>query len=128
MGTDAAGAVAMINAADGITLVGSANNTIGGGVAGQGNVISGNGQAGIFLNGSGVLSNVVQGNFIGIDALGKTAIGNALAGVELSGVTNNTVGGSTPVARNVISGNRQNGIYITNSTANTVEGNFIGVD
>jgi titin len=128
IGTDATGSLSMSNAADGITLAGAASNSLGGAAAGEGNVISGNGQAGIFLNGAGVVGNLVQGNLIGTDASGKVAMGNGFAGVELLGATNNTVGGLTSLAWNVISGNKQNGIYVTNSSGNTVEGNFIGVD
>ncbi len=131
IGTDATGSVPLGNAADGITLAGAGANTIGGiGTTGAaGNLISGNGHAGVFLNGVGVAGNVIQGNFIGTDASGRLAVGNTLAGVTISDASSNLVGGATVAARNVISGNKQDGVFITtNGTANLVEGNFIGTD
>ena len=46
------------------------------------------------------------------------------------GASNNTIGGVTPDARNIISGNIDDGVFITGSgtTANVVEGNYIGTD
>src|SRR5262249_9659463 len=52
-------------------------------------------------------------------------------GVEVfNGATGNTVGGTTTAARNVISGNSAEAVWIHDSatTANVVEGNFIGTD
>ena len=55
--------------------------------------------------------NVVEGNYIGTDVTGTVALANALAGVAITASTipasNNTIGGTTPAARNVISGNSQ---------------------
>src|SRR5262249_54771579 len=47
-----------------------------------------------------------------------------------NGATGNTVGGTAAGARNVISGNRGDGIDLTGSTTagNVVQGNFIGTD
>ena len=49
---------------------GATANTIGGTVAGAGNVISGNGQIGVTLVDSGTSNNIVAGNLIGTDASG----------------------------------------------------------
>jgi len=128
IGADGSGGLAVSNVADGITLDGSAGNTIGGTNAGAANLISGNGKAGIFLQNNAV-SNVIQGNCIGTDATGRAALGNTFAGVTISGASSNLIGGGVPAARNVISGNRQDGVFIkTNSSGNCVAGNFIGVD
>jgi hypothetical protein len=53
--------------------------------------------------------------------------------VHISNANSSTIGGTTPAARNVISGNKLAGVRILGSTAapatgNLVEGNFIGTD
>lgn len=117
------------NSADGITLNGAPRNLIGGTVEGARNVIAGNGQAGIFLNGAGATGNRIEGNYIGTDPTGLAARGNGFAGITLSGALSNTVGGTLTAARNVISGNQQDGIFISaGSVGNVVAGNFVGVN
>ncbi len=129
IGTDASGALMVSNLNDGVTVVGAPGNFIGGANAGEGNVISGNGQGGVFLDGAAVTDTSIQGNFIGTDLTGTKALGNGLAGITLSGASSNLIGGGVSAARNLISGNAQNGILVsTNSSANLVEGNYIGVD
>jgi titin len=122
IGVDVSGSRAVTNGADGITLNGAPGNTIGGG-----NVISGNGLAGININGSLAVSNIIQGNFIGTDALGKTAVGNFNAGVVIANASDNLIGGTTPGALNVISGNQQDGIFLTNATRMLIQGNHLGL-
>lgn len=85
------------------------------------------GGAGIQIGGSG--GNIVEGNFIGVDAAATSALGNSGSGVRITS-PNNTVGGTTAAGRNVISGNRFNGVFIAAADAagNAVLGNFIGTD
>ncbi len=77
--------------------------------------------------------NVIEGNFIGTNPAGTMAFGNgsgAVAGIDLGfcgTFSNNTIGGTTPDARNLISGNIGNGISM-GGTGNMVQGNFIGTD
>lgn len=126
IGVNVTGSGAISNTADGITLNDAAGNTIGGPTAGAGNVISGNGKAGIYFAGANTRSNVVQGNLIGTDSSGTTAVPNNFAGVTLTDAVGNTIGGGV-AARNIISGNRQEGIFLgANSRSNLVQGNFIG--
>ena len=72
--------------------------------------------------------NVVAGNFIGTEA-GGDHFGNALDGVLITGdnVTDNTVGGTTAAAQNLISANNY-GVVIRDpgATGNVVQGNLIG--
>ncbi|NIM48127.1 MAG: CSLREA domain-containing protein, partial [Gemmatimonadales bacterium] len=87
----------------------------------RGLVINRFGGAGIRLGSSG---NVVEGNFLGTDVAGAIALGNGV-GVEVAG-PNNTIGGSTPSARNVISGQFRG---ISGGAMGTVvQGNLIGTD
>ena len=83
---------------------------------------------GILLEGSG--DNVVEGNHIGTDVTGSQALGNGLDGVQIDDTANNTIGGTTPEARNLISGNDARGISISgsNATGNQILGNYIGTD
>ena len=130
IGTDVTGATALGNDLDGVFIRQAPGNTVGGDVAGAGNVISGNGQHGVRLFEPGTIGNQIQGNYIGTDATGTVALGNVDAGVRLStDVFNTTIGGTTTASRNVISGNGANGVLIyQGSNANEVLGNYIGTD
>ena len=130
IGTNSAGTAALANSNDGIDLVGSSFNVIGGATTGAGNLISGNTLYGVQLTGAGATSNLVEGNLIGTDLTGTLAIANA-TGVELdTGASGNTIGGTAAGARNVISGNAATGVDLvgTGTTGDVVEGNFIGTD
>jgi Ca2+-binding RTX toxin-like protein len=127
IGTDGSSALANVNAGV-IVDVGSTNNTIGGTVAGDRNVLSGNGR-GAVVAGSGTNGNVVEGNYIGTNAAGTSAIGNGTDGVlVVNGATGNTIGGTTPGAGNVSSGNGQAGVDVTASSSNMIEGNYLGTN
>ncbi len=130
IGTDKNGVMAVPNNADGISA--GARNAIGGTAVGERNLISGNGGSGVALGGGETQNdqgNLLQGNFIGTDVTGAFAIPNQKSGVVTSQY-NNFIGGTAPGARNVISGNRERGVWITNSfpTGNRVLGNYIGVN
>jgi hypothetical protein len=130
--------IAAPNASNGIFLNNVSGNTIGstsaiGSADGSGgNVISGNQEAGVFVEGTATTggNNLIEGNFIGTDATGSVAVGNGLAGVAIEASSGNTIGGVTLTTRNLISGNHGSGIIIeqTASTANIVEGNYLGID
>ncbi len=131
IGTDVTGTMALGNARDGIFVNAAANNNTVGGQASTGtNVISGNGRAGVHINGSGSSNNSVIHNRIGTDVTGTAKIGNTI-GVLIDGAaTNNVVGGTSVSDRNIISGNKRNGINIggNGTNGNRVEGNYIGTD
>jgi hypothetical protein len=131
IGTDANGSADLGNGGRGVYISNAQNNTVGGDMEGERNVISGNDQIGVTILGSDATGNTVSGNYIGTDRDGTLDLGNAWSGVAISsGAQNNTVGGDTPGERNVISGNGQHGIYISGSSTmtNTVSGNYIGTD
>lgn len=131
IGTNAAGTAALPNGQDGIRLNANATNTtIGGTTAGARNLVSGNGNRGVIINGAGATGNTVVGNYIGTNALGNGALPNVRHGVILSVASNNRVGGTEAGASNVISGNGQLGVGIfgDGTTAGiVVQGNVIGL-
>jgi titin len=91
-----------------------------------GNLISGN-QVGITGPGYNYPSSIfqVQGTLIGTDATGMHGIPNGIGIV--SGAGTSLIGGTTAAARNVISGNSGDGVYV--GTGGTViQGNYIGTD
>lgn len=73
--------------------------------------------------------NTVVGNYIGIGLDGNTKLGNQIDGVGMV-TANNTIGGTSSLDRNIISGNAANGIGITNqaATGNKVIGNYAGTN
>lgn len=119
-------------------------NAYGGSSAGdvQTNIIRG-----IVVNrfgGDGILANcnnMISGNFIGTDSTGTAQFGNHGNGLDVvggcGGGDHNSIGGATPDTRNVISGNKQNGVRLSlggcgnpgcNDGLNSVAGNYIGID
>jgi hypothetical protein len=74
---------------------------------------------------------IVAGNFIGTDRgatlSDATTTNNVGINIGNGNIGNNFIGGSTPAERNVISGNG-GGIIMNSQLANTVRGNYIGVN
>jgi parallel beta-helix repeat protein len=132
IGTTVYGIAPVGNAENGVYItLGAQNNVIGGDVAGERNVISGNDINGVDISGSGTTGNTVSGNYIGTDAGGTADLGNSGSGVYIyNQAQNNTVGGDAAGERNVISGNEWAGVGIhgSNTMSNTVSGNYIGTD
>ena len=92
------------------------------------------------FTGNGILisgvngSNTIKGCLIGTNLSGTAAQANAV-GIRILGSPNNTIGGTAPGERNLISGNTGAGVLIAYDTPNTlaasgnqVIGNFIGTD
>lgn len=80
-------------------------NTIGGTAAADRNVISGNTQYGVWTSGATTMGNVVLGNYIGTSTNGLAAAPNGYGGMIVTDNSHdNTIGGSTASARNIISG------------------------
>jgi len=78
--------------------------------------------SGIVVNGNG---NTIEGNFVGTDPTGASGLGNE-AGVVVNGNAN-IVGGTSADARNIVSGNSEEGIFIAGNN-NVAQGNFVGTD
>ena len=83
----------------------------------------------IWINGTSATGNVVEGNYLGLDADLVFYLGNGFNGVLINlGAQNNSVGGDTPASRNVIAKNGLSGVEIHGSGAsgNVISGNYIG--
>ena len=124
IGVDATGTVAMPNAT-GICVDGGSNHN-----PFINNVISGNRAYGMFIVTTGSNNNELRGNRIGTNAAGTDTIPNQ-CGLLLGGGTKyNVIGGSNAADRNLISGNRFDGILVadTGTMYNNILGNYIGTD
>ena len=117
------------------------NHRVGGTVAADRNIISGNNVDGVQISGLNVgpplpstANNLIEGNYIGTDVTGMVAVANAAQGVA---VFNNGTGGTNtnnvigaPGAGNLISGNGNVGVLIRDpeTTGTLVQGNKIGTN
>ncbi len=143
VGTNPQGNAAEPNQNDGIHISNSSSSTIGGTTPEARNIASGNQIDGIHIVGttaSPATGNLIEGNFVGVNASGTgsvgikaigsavgTPAGNFVFGIEISGGNANTVGGAVSADRNVI-GFNVDGIEIDNGGENNViQGNFSGV-
>jgi CSLREA domain-containing protein len=130
IGLDATGTLDRGNTQAGIDLEFAGNNQIGGPVAGERNIISGNGSDGVAIGGGDF--NQVWGNFIGTDVTGALVIPNDRDGVDINenggdGALNNLIGGIGPNDGNLIRGNGIYGVQVRGALAvdNTIHGNLI---
>jgi hypothetical protein len=143
LGTDPSGTIAEGNGNAGLDMEspnnlvgGTTGTTPGGACTGVCNLISGNGTTGIAISGEvfDASGNTIQGNLIGTDRTGLLALGNSDDGIEIAASFNNTIGGTSPNARNVISGNGfgdccdTGGITGAAADLTTIQGNYIGSD
>src|ERR1019366_4593018 len=86
---------------------------------------------GLTLEYADATNNTISGCWIGLDATGTNAAPNAYQGILFGpGAGHNLIGGTNALARNVISGNRQYGLWMsdTNTVGNVMLGNYIGTD
>jgi hypothetical protein len=135
IGTNTAGAGSGPGNLQGGVSVCGKNNVVGGTTLAARNVISGNANAGIAVNGNSFepQQHRIVGNLIGTNAAGTAAVPNA-NGVTIGALAGgNLVGGTTTASRNIISGNSGDGISLSGDTFNatpgdTIQGNYIGTD
>ncbi len=121
IGTNASGSSAVANGV-GILDTGGSNII-------KNSVISGNLLGGIGL--VGCSNDLLTGDMIGTNAAGTSAISNVGNGLLIdNGATNNTIGGTTATARDILSGNTLCGIQIygNGSSGNIIEGDYIGTN
>jgi choice-of-anchor C domain-containing protein len=127
IGLNAAGNTVLGNMAHGVLITSSGSGTvIGGASSPQRNIISGNANDGVYMDGGGaqiMRSVTIRGNYIGTDSTGEIDLGNTRHGVYLF----NSASG-VDVIGNVISGNNSHGILLENGFYNDITGNIIGLD
>jgi hypothetical protein len=89
---------------------------------------------GILIDSGNPGGNKIEGCFIGTDSTGNISLPNFF-GVSINKSDNNTIGGTSPAARNLISGseNAGNNIYIGGDSSkpvsgNMIQGNYIGTN
>jgi CSLREA domain-containing protein len=134
IGTDITGSADLGNTADGIHLSdGAQQNVIGGDRDTEGNVISGNDSNGIEVEGADSTRNEILGNYIGVNDSATAAVHNSYNGIRISEGGHNTIGSASVAGQsNVIGGNlclgSSAGIRLSNSSRNTVAGNYIGTN
>lgn len=109
IGLDAGGAVVVSNRSAGLNIR-SGNNLVGGGL-GAGNIISGNGSAGLALSTSNAAGNRVFGNTIGLDAA-RTAARPNQQGLFVNAAISNRIGDAAEHHGNHIGGSLQEGVFV----------------
>ena len=104
----------------------NAGNNIGGGTNGDGNLITST----IALRFQNSDNNTVQGNIFGLDKNGQVGALTASNSVAIDFINsdNNLIGGTSAAARNVISGNTNQGFSLVNASGNLILNNFIGLN
>jgi probable HAF family extracellular repeat protein len=139
IGTDASGSISIPNNFNGIYIFQSSDIRIGGSSFSTMNIISGNFEAGIRVEGGASHDYYITANRIGTSSNGSVSIANK-HGIEIiygigaaSGTPSNiTIGGNWTESQNLISGNLQAGVAFFldggNGTGNVVAGNLIGTD
>ncbi|HNB56747.1 MAG TPA: right-handed parallel beta-helix repeat-containing protein, partial [bacterium] len=115
-----------------ITLDNQSNhNIIGDGTAGGRNVMGAGGSGAdmashvLITNNSNF--NLIAGNYIGVGSDGATALGIG-SGVYISGSIKNQIGLPAPAEANIISGNPDGGIVLSDADSTLVLQNYIGVN
>jgi YVTN family beta-propeller protein len=105
IGTDVTGTKSIPNQY-GVHLQAAQSTRIGGHKTGEGNLISGNTDQGIWIRGTALNpsnGNTVQGNYIGTDRTGEKSLPNTASGIVLSNnASDNVIGGLEPGCGNLI--------------------------
>ena len=118
IGTNYAGATAIPNGNDGIHVQNSQFiSIVGCSLKTESfvyyNIISGNTGNGIEITDSTDIK--VQGNFIGINAKNEDELSNNKNGILINGESNSVIGGPVPLG-NVVTGNLEDGIHVTDNS------------
>lgn len=118
---------AISNRLDGIAILDSSSNVVGG--AGRGNFIGGNRSAGVTISGTNSVGNMIYGNTIGMGP-SSNSLPNATYGVLVTGGRANRIGGTSAGEGNTIVNHATDAVLIngSNTAQNLVARNFIGLD
>jgi len=132
LNTDASGTTELGGHYPVVRLAGS-NNLLGGTDPAARNIIGGGATAGSHTVQIGGNGNLVQGNYIGVDATGTVALepdtGSDGIGIGALGPASNTViGGDVPGAGNVINATGAAFVLTGGVTDTVIQGNFVGTD
>src|SRR5690349_998557 len=129
VGTDVTGNTALGNTNDGVAINGADNNSLIGCTFVDNpfiyyNVLSGNGGNGLHVTNAD--NTLIQANFAGVGANNAVIVANGNDGILVDGSSSNTqVGGVIPLG-NVISGNTNNGIEVTDTASGFTTFNTFG--
>ncbi len=133
LGLNEAGSEAIANV-NGVVVDAGSFSTLGGTALSAPNVISGNVREGVVLLDAS--NTLIQGNLIGTDLSGTRALGNSMAGIAVTRSPDTVIGGASKGAGNLISGNRDAGVFVGFAREGGVVGqsklfllgNFVGTD
>ena len=125
IGTNTASASGLGNFGNGISVLSSDGNQIGGDTdAGSQNVIANNGSNGVLI-----AINSADATASNNRVLGNTIRGNSGRGIAVVTASNNSIGSANPGEGNTIIANVGAGVaLLSGATANVVQGNLIGTD
>jgi len=90
------------------------------------NVISGNNSDAILINGPNAGGNTIQGKLYRHQCGRYRGSSQQQRGLVIL-TNNNTIGGTTPGARNYVAGNAFFGIAVVFGTGNLIQGNYVGI-
>jgi hypothetical protein len=126
VGVDSTGSLIRGNLQAGVAFSACTSAVVGGTSVNLRNIISNNGYDGLRIDNSP--TPIVQGNYIGVDVTGLLDFGNGENGINVYNAGVATIGGSTYSARNIVSGNGQDGLILhDNCGGSIIKANFFGV-
>ncbi len=129
IGSSPSGAAGLGNSGDGVLVYGGAKYTLVGLLLDSGgNLISGNGGNGISIRDPGTHNTLVYGNLIGTNPAGNGALSNGANGVQISNSAMSSTIGSGSTFRNIVSGNANYGVLISDlgTQHNVIKASTIG--
>jgi hypothetical protein len=123
IGCNRAGTAAIPNTAFGMLLLDNSSNVrIGGLTSDSSNLISGNNQSGIGLQGSAKSNIKIINNYIGVTKAGTAALSNQFGINDAGNVT------TLIIQNNVVSASTSQGIYCYLTSGLVLKGNYVGTD
>ena len=122
IGTDYDGSLDLGNLYHGVYVTGNADD-----VHIEHNVISGNGQHGVYLKGTGIERTIISSNRIGSNADADAVIANDYHGIVLEGEAINNGPTGSSITDNIIIGSGWSGLVFIDAPKNETLSNYIGV-